>query len=219
DELRAFAEESLGVETLHIWTNRTENTTLTWMFEFTAPPPLPHGTIADDAGATLSTEDIIQAGLEREMLQRWQGTRQYVHALYGERATTVQVTMYSRYNDFTYDRDVELDVRDTGGLRMFYDLRLPWWERFAFTKQEIASYAEEHIPTAEVDDKYREYDAAYDDDVNTRAGGEIERLAALLLGADFIATRKAWDPDAASYDLTQPPLLRYPRLWTPDDER
>jgi hypothetical protein len=169
-------------------------------------------------GAPLSGEDIIQAGEEREALQRWQGTRQYVHRLYGECAIRVEVTMFSRYNDNTYDRDVEIDVRDAGGLRMFDDLRLPWWERFAFTKQEIARYAEEHVPTAEPA-KGTEYNAAYDYEVNLRAGGEIERLATLLLGADFIDTRRAWDPDAARYDLTQPPPLRYPRLGTPDDER
>ena len=61
DELRAFAEGRLGVGTLHTWADRTENTTLISTFEFTAPPPLPCSRIADDTGAALSGEDIIQA--------------------------------------------------------------------------------------------------------------------------------------------------------------
>jgi hypothetical protein len=210
EELRAFAEECLGVETLHTWRARIEGEMPTWMFDLTAPPALPYAAIVDDAGASLTGGEVVAAGREREALVRWTGTRDYVHALYGEHAVRTDVTAFSRYNDFTYDRDIRLDVFDAAGARLFYDLRLPWWERFAFTEQEIAAYAEEH-DAAEAPDT--EYDMARGYEVDVRARDEIERLATLLLGVDFIATRSPWDSDTTSYDLTRPPELRFPRLW------
>lgn len=216
DELRAFAEECLGVETLHTWLGWNESETLTWMFDLSAPPLQPCAAIADDAGVSLTDAEIVAAGLERERLSHWTGAREYVHTLYGGRAVKAEVTAFSRYNDTAYDRDIRLDVFDAGGQRLFFDLRLPWWARFGFSEQEIARYAKEHDPAQAVPDP--EYDLAYGTDANNRADGAIQRLATLLLGADFIETRGAWDSDTASYDLTQPPPLRYPRLWARDGD-
>lgn len=218
EELRAFAEECLGVETLHTWIDRDEDEseTLTWMFDLTAPPSVPCSGIVDGDGVSLVQTDIIQAGREREALVRWQGVREYVQTLYGDRAVKTDVTMFSRYNDNTYDRDIRLEVFDAAGTLLFYDLRLPWWERFAFSEQEIASYVEGHDPAASVVDL--EYDIAGDAEVDARAGREIEWLATVLLGADFIATRNWWDTDAVSYDLTQPPPLRYSHVWAEEDD-
>ncbi len=219
DALRQFAEELLGVETLHSWLTwfaRNESETLTWMFDLTTPPPVAYASMTDETGAALAVSEIIAAGAEREALARWSGVREYVHALYGERAVRADVSAFSRYNDSTYDRDIKLDVFGAAGTRLFYDLRLPWWQRFAFSEQEIATYAREHDPDEPTS---AEYDSAYGYEVDTRAGGEIERLATVLLGADFIETRSQWDTDTSSYDLTRAPELRFPRLWTEDADR
>src|SRR5262249_4491809 len=133
----------LGVETLHTWLGWNESDMLTWTFDLTMPPPVPYTKIANEAGMLLSSQDITGAGRERDALARWSGVRQYVHALYSERAVQAEVTAFSRYNDNTYDRDIRLNVFDAGGVRLFYDLRLPWWERFGFSEQEITQYDEE----------------------------------------------------------------------------
>lgn len=213
DELRASAEERLGVETLHTWRGRDESEMLTWMFDLTKTPAVPYATITDQAGVTLASQDIVAAGRERTALARWQGAREYVHTLYGERAVRADVIAFSRYNDNTYDRDIRLDVFDTTGTRLFYDLRLPWWERFAFSEADIAKYIAEHDPEQPVD---TEYDVASVDD--ELAQGEIQWLATLLLGAEFFDTRRPWDTDTVSYDLTQAPVLRFPVLWTEDSD-
>jgi hypothetical protein len=212
-ELRAFAEEYLGVETLHTWRGRDESETLTWMFDLTKTPAVPYATITDQTGVTLASQDIVAAGRERTALARWQGAREYVHTLYGERAVRADVIAFSRYNDNTYDRDIRLDVFDATGTRLFYDLRLPWWERFTFSDADIAQYSAEHDPEQPVD---TEYDAAAVNDELTQ--GEIEWLATLLLGAAFFATRRPWDTDMVTYDLTQAPILRFPVLWTEDGD-
>jgi hypothetical protein len=216
DALRAFAAERLGVETLHTWLGSNESETLTWMFDLTTPPPFPYTKIADDAGATLSGEDVIAEARRHEANARWTCVREYVRTLYGERAARADVIMFSRYNDFTYDRDVRLEVVDATGTRLFYDLRLPWWTQFAFSEAEIAQYIEQHDPAKEHDE--REVDAAYSYDVHNRAQDQIERLATRLLGADFIATRNPWDSDTVSYDLTHPPEVRFPRLWAASED-
>ncbi len=212
DDLRAFAEERLGVETLHIWpAAEDESETLTWMFELSTPPPVPFAQIAGETGQVLSGEALVAAGLEREELARWGGVREYVHTLYGEQAVRAEVSAFSRYNDNTYDRDVLIDVFDAAGTRQFYDLHLPWWERFAFSEQEIASYVAEQDPDAPGDG---EYDVARSYEVDARARADIERLATVLLGADFIGTRNPLNTDTSSYDLAHQPALRFPRLWT-----
>lgn len=215
DELRAFAEEHLRVETLHTWHGGDESETLTWMFDLTKPPAILYAKVTDKMGAALASQDIVAAGRERTALARWEGARDYVHTLYGEHAVRADVSMFSRYNDNTYDRDIRFDVIDATGTRLFYDLRLPWWHRFAFSEQEIADYLAEHDPDQAVDP---EYDSAYGYLINERARGEIERLATLLLGAEFIDTRHPWDTDTFSYDLTHAPVLRFPELWTEDSD-
>jgi hypothetical protein len=213
-ELRAFAEEYLGVETLHTWRARFEESVmLTWMFDLTKTPVLPYAAITDQAGATLAGEDIVAAGQERTALARWQGARDYVYTLYGERAVRANVIAFSRYNDNTYDRDIRLDVFDATGTRLFYDLHLPWWERFSFSEADIANYIAEHDPKQSAD---AEYDAAAVYDEDDLVQGEIEWLATLLLGAEFFDTRHPWDTDTLSYDLTRPPALRFPELWAED---
>ncbi|HEV8191469.1 MAG TPA: hypothetical protein VGP82_08280 [Ktedonobacterales bacterium] len=215
DELRAFAEEQLGVETLHTWLGWNESETLTWMFDLTRPPSMPYAKIADEAGMLLSGQDIIVAGRERDTLARWSGARQYVYTLYGERAVKANVIAFSRYNDNTYDRDIRLTVFDAAGVRLFYDLRLPWWERFGLSEEEIAWYDEEHDPNQAED---TEYDSANSFDREDQVYIEIERLATLLLGAEFIDTRNPWDTDTFSYDLTHAPEQHFPQLWTQDGD-
>jgi hypothetical protein len=212
DELRALAEEQLGVETLHTWRGRDESETLTWMFDLTKTPSVPYATITDQAGLPLAAQDIVAAGQERTALARWQGAREYVYTLYGERAVRADVIAFSRYNDNTYDRDIRLDVFDATGTRLFYDLRLPWWERFAFSEADIARYDAENDPET----TQTEYDPASVDD--ELAQGEIEWLATLLLGAEFFDTPRPWDTDIVSYDLTHAPVLRFPVLWTEDGD-
>ena len=212
-ELRAFAEEVLGVETLHTWRGTDESETLTWMFDLTKPPAVPYATITDQAGVTLASHDIVAAGRERTALARWQGALDYVYTLYGERAVRADVIAFSRYNDNTYDRDIRLDVFGATSIRLFYDLRLPWWERFTFSEADIAHYDAEHDPNESVG---TEYDAASLDD--ELAQGEIEWLATLLLGAEFFDTRLPWDTDIVSYDLTHAPALRFSELWTDDGD-
>jgi hypothetical protein len=215
DELRAFAEENLGVETLHTWRSWDESETLTWMFDLTRTPAAPFASITDSAGVMLASEDIVAAGHEHAALAHWQGARDYVHTLYGERAIRAEVIAFSRYNDNTYDRDLRLDVFDATGIRLFYDLRLPWWERFAYSEEEIAEYNAEHDPNQPAD---TEYDSAYGSVTDEQAQSEIEWLATLLLGAEFIATRRPWDTDTLSYDLTEAPVLRFPELWAEDGD-
>ena len=100
-------------------------------------------------------------------------------------------------------------VFDATGIRLFYNLRLPWWERFTFSEADIAHYDAEHDPEQLVD---TEFDAAavYDELVQ----GEIQWLATLLLGAEFFDTWRPWDTDTVSYDLIRAPTLRFPELWT-----
>ena len=212
-ELRASAEEYLGVETLHTWRARDEREMLTWMFDLTRTPSVPYASITDQEGVALASEDSVAAGRERTALARWQGAREYVHTLYGERAVRADLIAFSRYNDNTYDRDIRLDVFDATGIRLFYDLRLPWWERFAFSEADIAHYDAEHDPNESVG---TEYDAASLDD--ELAQGEIEWLATWLLGAEFFDTRHPWDTDTVSYDLTRAPGLRFPELWAEDGD-
>lgn len=226
DEMRAFAEEQLDVETLHTWLGWNESKmlhtwfgwnegeTVTWMFDLTTPPSVPYARVADHTGTTLAGQDIIAAGLERDTLARWSGARQYVHTLYGERAVRADVIAFSRYNDNTYDRDIRINVFDADDARLFYDLRLPWWERFALSEEEIVQYEREHDPNQAED---TEYDSANSFDTEDQAHIEIERMATLLLGAEFIDTRNPWDTDMSSYDLTRAPALRFPQLWAEDD--
>jgi hypothetical protein len=169
--------------------------------------------IMDSAGIPLASADIIAASQERMQFARWAGAREYVHTLYGQRAARAEVNMFSRYNDSTYDREMSVDVYDPTGRHLVYDLRLPWWQRFGFSEEEIARYTGEHYPAPE---PHSEYETAYSYEVNSRAQGEMQRLATMLLGADFIATRNEQDADTVGYDLTQQPLLRYPHLWTRD---
>jgi hypothetical protein len=215
DELRAFAEVQLDIETLHTWRGRDESETLTWMFDLAKTPAVPYATITDQAGVTLTSQDIVESGHERATLARWKGAHDYVHTLYGERAVRADVIAFSRYNDNTYDRDIRLDVFDATGTRLFYDLRLPWWERYAFSEADIAHYIAEHDPEEPADP---EYDSAYGSVMDEQTGGEIERLATLLLGAEFIATRQPRDTDTLSYDLTHAPALRFPELWTEEGD-
>lgn len=220
DDLRAFAEESLGVETFHTWLRWNETDTLTWMFDLLTPPPLPYVEIASDSGVPLTNQDIIAAGLEREELIHWSGVRKYVRTLYGERAAKANVIKFSRYNDNTYDRDIRLDVFGADGSRLFFDLRLPWWERFAFSEQNIAKYAKYSAKYIEEHDSNgtagTEEDPAFDWESIHPEDGAIQRLATELLGADFIETGGEWAADTSCYDLTQPPPLRFPRLWAQD---
>lgn len=212
DDLRAFAEDSLGIETLHTWLRDDESETLTWTFDLQIPPPPPYTHLFDDAGALLSQSDVIAAGRERERRMHWTGAATYVHALYGERAVRVEVFAFSRYNDNTYDHSIRLDVLDANGQRLFYDLRLPWWERFALTEQDIVLYADEHNPLDAVDE---DYEPAYGS-VTENVVGDIERFAMESLGAEFGETNDPWAPDSVAYDLTQPPPLLFPHVWIDD---
>jgi hypothetical protein len=212
-ELRTFAEEQLGVESLHTWRGPDESETLTWMFDLATTPAVPYPTITDQAGVILSGQEIILAGQEYTALARWQGARDYVHTLYGERAVRADVIAFSRYNDNTYDRDLRLDVFDATGTRLFYDLHLPWWERFAFSEAYIDEYIAEHDPNQPAE---TEFDSASLGDEPAQA--EIEWLATLLLGAEFFETRRPWDTDTLTYDLTHPPALRFPELWAEDGD-
>lgn len=211
-DLRAFAEDSLGIETLHTWLGDDESETLTWTFDLLTPPPCPYINLFDNVGAPLSPSDLIVAGVERERHVHWERAATYVHALYGGRAARVDVIAFSRYNDNTYDHDIRLDVFDVNDQRLFYDLRLPWWERFALTEQDIAQYAKEHDPLAPVDD---DYEAAYGS-ATANAESDIQRLAMELLGAEFGQTNDPWASDRATYDLTQPPALRFSHVWIDD---
>src|SRR5260370_6173356 len=80
DDLRAFAEERLGVETLHIWpAAEDESETLTWMFELSTPPPVPFAQIAGETGQVLSGEALVPAGMEPDVRVPWGGRRDDVH--------------------------------------------------------------------------------------------------------------------------------------------
>lgn len=214
DELRDFAEEHLGVETLHTWLGWNESETLTWIFDLTSSPSILHARITDQTGTILASQDIIVAGVERDALARWSGARQYVHTLYGKRAVRADVIAFSRYNDNTFDRDIRLNVFDANGTRLFYDLRQPWWEQFGLSTEEIVQYEKGQDPNQAED---TEYDSANSFDSGDQVYAEIERMATLLLGAEFIATRNSWDTDTSSYDLSRAPELRFPLLWAEDD--
>jgi hypothetical protein len=207
--LRAFAEETLGVETLRTWADTSGGETLTWMFDFFATPPLPTGQIIDDAGRKLVPADVIVAGKERAAYQRWQGAHEYVMSLYGERAARAEVIAFSRYNDSTYDRDMRLEVYDANETRIAFDLRGAWWLRFAPTEDEIARYAASHVEQKQWGG---EYDPAFDD-APEAANAEIARMREELLGFENLESSTMWDADVQIYDLATPPTLCYPRLW------
>lgn len=209
EALRAYAEETLGVETLRTWADTGGSETLTWMFDFSAPPPPPTGQIIDGAGTKLAPAEVITAGKERAAYQRWQGAHEYVTSLYGERAVRADVIAFSRYNDNTYDRDMRLEVFDANDTRIAFDLRGAWWRRFAPTEDEIAQYEAAHEERKQWED---EYDSAFDD-APEAASAEIARMRRELLGFEDLESSTLWDSDVQSYDLTATPTLRYPRLW------
>lgn len=217
--LRAFAEERLGIETLHTWESQSEESeTLTWTFDLAAPPTLPYAEIMTADAIPLSPTDIIAAGQEHASYRRWAGAQTYVRTLYGGRAAEVHVTTFSSYNDNTYDNSIKLGVFDADGTRLPYDLRLPWWGRFALSEQQIADYASD--PQSAYTD-VPEYDLLFDLacrlDMDVEALADIERLATDLLGVDFIQTLTPWDSDTVRYDLSRPPQQRFPRLWANED--
>lgn len=209
DALRSFIEEQLEIETLHRWDN-DEAAALTWTLDFDATPIL-HFMEVITASGPRNPQALIRLGREHEARVRWQGVREYVQTLYGPQAVMAKIIFYSRYNDFTYDRDLALEVSDGAGQRIYYDLRQPWWQRFHFTDSQIAGYAERHQNLKEP--RYLEYDAANDELIDRTSTLLIEDLAMRLLGAEFIATRRAWDNDEATYDLRQPPPVGQAEIW------
>src|SRR5262249_14698618 len=145
DGLRAFAEECLGVETLHTWRTDEVGEARSWMFDLTTMPPAVFAELVDDTGEVLTAQDVVAAGIEREALARWAGAREYVRTLYGEDAIRADVVMYSSYNDETYNRRMQFQAYDREGARLFFNLRLPWWDQFEFSDAQVARYIEEQM--------------------------------------------------------------------------
>jgi hypothetical protein len=212
--LQAYAEAMLGVEFIQAWESTPP---LVVTADLASPPTLPFRVVQTDAGQLLDARAMIQAGHDWERYRTWARVREYVQMLYGPHAVRMAITTLWVYNDSSYDERPVFQVLDADERQIPYDLTLPWWQRFAFTPDEIAAYAVEHPQKAPGERETIDYEGASWEDTTERSTEAVNTALNLLrsdlLGIEF---REIWEnesPEMTEYDLLTPPPLRYPSLF------
>jgi hypothetical protein len=158
----------------------------------------------------LTADEIMRLAREYQNLRQWEGVRDFVLALFGERAREATIHITSQYNDFRYDDQIEITVFDQQGQPLGYDWETFWWQQFPLRQ---TKHLPEEDHTENVVDLWVPEEMTSDAALSEEIRNAIQTLFAQTVGIELIENGTDHDPISLTFHLEKPPTVRYPVVY------